>query len=177
MLHQEITSKVLASFFKVYNNLGYGFPEKVCENAPYYEYIRNNVILVPNFSFMKIVLRLLIYTGAVLLTAWLLPGVTIEKFTTALMVAIALAILNTFLRPILILLTIPVTILTLGLFLLVINALIILLIARFVPGFTVDGFWWALLFSVILSIIAAIFGTSSTTIVRKDHHEKQNPHY
>lgn len=117
---------------------------------------------------MKVILRLLIYTCAVLLTAWLLPGVTIDKFTTALMVAIALAIINTFLRPVLIFLTIPVTIVTLGFFLLVINALIIILISRIVPGFTVDGFWWALLFSVILSIIAAIFGTSSTTIVRRN---------
>ena len=117
---------------------------------------------------MKIILRLLIYTGAVLLTAWLLPGVTVEKFTTAIMVAIALAIINTFLRPLLIFLTIPVTILTLGFFLLVINALIILLISKIVPGFIVEGFWWALLFSVILSIIAALFGTSSTTIVRHE---------
>lgn len=137
---------------------------------------RKNFTFVSTLDIMKIVLRLLIYTGAVLLTAWLLPGVTIEKFTTALMVAIALAILNTFLRPVLVLLTIPVTIFTLGLFLLVINALIILLIAKIVPGFTVDGFWWALFFSVILSIIASIFGTSSTTIVRRDNHEKQDPY-
>ena len=122
---------------------------------------------------MKIVLRLLIYTGAVLLTAWLLPGVSVEKFTTALMVAIALAILNTFVRPVLIFLTIPVTIVTLGFFLLVINALIIMLIGKIVPGFHVDGFWWALLFSIILSIIASLFGTSSTTIVRRNEHEKQ----
>ncbi len=125
---------------------------------------------------MRVIIRLLIYTCAVLLTAWLLPGVRIEEFTTALMVAIALAILNTFLRPILVFLTIPVTIFTLGLFLLVINALIIMLIASVVPGFTVDGFWWALLFSIILSIIASIFGTSSTTIVRRDRHEKQDPY-
>ena len=137
---------------------------------------RKNVIFVINLSLMKIILRLLIYTGAVLLTAWLLPGVTVEKFTTALMVAIALAILNTFLRPLLVFLTIPVTIFTFGLFLLVINALIILLIAWFVPGFEVGGFWWALLFSVILSIIASIFGTSSTSIVRRDNHEKQDPY-
>jgi putative membrane protein len=121
---------------------------------------------------MKIVLRLLIYTCAVLITAWLLPGVTVDKFTTALMIAIALAIINTFVRPVLIFLTIPVTIVTLGFFLLVINALIIILISRVVPGFEVNGFWWALLFSVILSIIAALFGTSSTTIVRREHHEK-----
>jgi putative membrane protein len=117
---------------------------------------------------MKIILRLLIYTGAVLLTAWILPGVHVENFATAIMVAIALAIINTFIRPVLIFLTIPVTIVTLGFFLLVLNALIILLIGKIVPGFIVDGFWWALLFSVILSIIAAIFGTSSTTIVRRD---------
>jgi putative membrane protein len=123
---------------------------------------------------MKIILRLLIYTGAVLLTAWLLPGVAVDKFTTALMVAIALAIINTFVRPVLIFLTIPVTIVTLGFFLLVINALIIMLISKIVPGFHVEGFWWALLFSVILSIIASIFGTSSTTIVRRNEHEEQS---
>jgi putative membrane protein len=121
---------------------------------------------------MKIILRLLIYTCAVLLTSWLLPGIQVENFATAIMVAIALAIINTFIRPVLIFLTIPVTIVTLGFFLLVINALIIVLIGRIVPGFVVDGFWWALLFSVILSIIAALFGTSSTTIVRRNEHEK-----
>jgi putative membrane protein len=126
---------------------------------------------------MKVIIRLLIYTGAVLLTAWMLPGVHVESFTTALMVAIAMAILNTFIRPVLIFLTIPVTIVTLGLFLLVINALIILLIGKIVPGFEVEGFWWALLFSVILSIIASIFGTSSTTIVRRNEHEKPHDRY
>jgi len=125
---------------------------------------------------MKTIIRLLIYTGAVFLTAWLLPGVHVENFVTAVMVAIALAILNTFIRPILIFLTIPVTIFTLGLFLLVINALIIVLISWIVPGFTVDGFWWALLFSVILSIIASLFGTSSTTIVRREDYEKPQDH-
>jgi len=125
---------------------------------------------------MKVILRLLVYTCAVLITAWLLPGVQVENFITALMVAIALAILNTFIRPVLVFLTIPVTVVTLGLFLLVINALIIMLIGRIVPGFVVEGFWWALLFSVILSIIAALFGTSSTTIVRRHENEKpSNP--
>ncbi|MDX9906481.1 MAG: phage holin family protein, partial [Bacteroidales bacterium] len=95
---------------------------------------------------MKVLIRLLVYTCAVLLTAWLLPGVSVENFTTAVMVAISLAILNTFVRPILVFLTIPVTIVTLGIFLLVINALIILFIGKVIPGFTVDGFWWALLF-------------------------------
>ncbi len=120
---------------------------------------------------MRVILRLLVYTCAVLVTSWLLPGVHVDNFVAALMIAIALAIINTFIRPVLIFLTIPFTIITLGFFLLVINALIIMVIGRIVPGFAVDGFWWALLFSVILSIIASIFGTSSTTIVRRDDHE------
>jgi putative membrane protein len=126
---------------------------------------------------MKIIIRLLIYTCAVLITAWLLPGISVENFTTAIMVAISLAILNTFIRPVLIWLTIPVTIVTLGFFLLVINALIIVLVGKVIPGFHVEGFWWALLFSVILSIIAAIFGTSSTTIVRRNEYEKPSDNF
>lgn len=122
---------------------------------------------------MRVILRLFLYTCAVLITAWILRrGVHVENFATAIMVAIALAIINTFIRPVLVFLTIPVTIVTLGFFLLVINGLIIMLIGRIIPGFTVDGFWWALLFSIILSIIASFFGTSSTTIVRRNEHEK-----
>jgi putative membrane protein len=83
----------------------------------------------------------------------LLPGVHAQDLVTALTVAVVLALLNTFLRPILLLFTLPVTILTLGLFILVINALLVLLAARIVPTFQVDGFWWALLFSVILSVV------------------------
>lgn len=126
---------------------------------------------------MKVIIRLLVYTCAVLITAWLLRGVHVENFATAVMVAISLAILNTFVRPILVFLTIPVTVVTLGFFLLVINALIIMLIGKIIPGFIVEGFWWALLFSVILSIIAALFGTSSTTIVRRNDYEKPTDNY
>ena len=126
---------------------------------------------------MRVLLRLLVYTCAVLITSWILRrGIHVENFATAIMVAIALAILNTFIRPVLVFLTIPVTIVTLGLFLLVINALIIMLIGRIVPGFMVEGFWWALLFSVILSIVAALFGTSSTSIVRRHENEKPSDH-
>jgi putative membrane protein len=127
---------------------------------------------------MRVILRLLLYTCAVLITAWILRrGVHVENFATAIMVAIALAIINTFIRPVLVFLTIPVTIVTLGFFLLVINGLIIMLIGRIVPGFSVDGFWWALLFSIILSIIASFFGTSSTTIVRRHEHEKPTDNF
>jgi putative membrane protein len=91
-----------------------------------------------------------------MLSTYILPGVHVNGFTSALILALVLAILNAIVRPILVLLTIPITFLTLGLFLLVINALIILLAEAIVPGFQVDGFLWALIFSIILSIITAI---------------------
>jgi putative membrane protein len=94
---------------------------------------------------------------AVLLAAYLLPGVHVEHYGHALLVALVLSIANIFVKPILILFTIPLTILSLGLFLLVINALIIILVDYFVPGFAVDGFWWALAFSLVLSIFNSLF--------------------
>ena len=106
---------------------------------------------------MNFILTLLISAGAVLLSAYLLPGVHVDGFLTAIIVAVVLALFNAILKPILIILTIPITILTLGLFLLVINALIILITDFFIAGFVVDGFWWALIFSLILSIITYVF--------------------
>ncbi len=107
---------------------------------------------------MKFIVQLIISTLAVLISAYLLPGVHIRdnSFLTALVVAAVLSFLNTVLKPIMIVLTIPVTIVSFGLFLVVINALIILLAARIVDGFTVDGFWWAMLFSFILSLVTSV---------------------
>ena len=107
---------------------------------------------------MKFILQLIISTLAVLITAYLLPHVSIEgnNFFVALAVAAVLAFLNAVVKPIMIILTIPVTIFSFGLFLLVINAFIIILAAKLVDGFHVDGFWWALLFSLILSLITSI---------------------
>ena len=93
-----------------------------------------------------------------MITAWLLPGIEVAGFFTAILVALVLAVLNIFLKPLFIILTIPITIFTFGLFLFVINALIILLAAEFVGGFHVEGFWWALLFSIILTIISGLLG-------------------
>lgn len=101
-------------------------------------------------------LKVLVSSFAVVIAEYLLPGVIIDKFTTALLVALVLAVLNAFLKPIVILLTIPFTILSFGLFLLVINAFMILIAAHFVNGFTVESFWWAFFFSIILSIVTAI---------------------
>ena len=107
---------------------------------------------------MNILVKIIISSLAVYLTAWLLPdsGVEVTDYIAALWVAIVLALLNGFLKPLLILLTIPITVFTLGLFLLVINAAIILIGSNLVDGFYVDGFWWALLFSFVLSILTSV---------------------
>jgi putative membrane protein len=106
---------------------------------------------------MNWIVRFLLNGLAVVLTAYLLPGVDVTDFWTALIVALVLILANMFVKPILIVLTIPITIVTLGLFLLVINALIILMADYLVDGFSVDGFWWALLFSLILSLFNSLF--------------------
>lgn len=106
---------------------------------------------------MNWIVRFLLSGLAVLLAAYLLPGVNVEDYWTALVVALVLSIVNIFVKPFLIILTIPITFITLGLFLLVINALMILLADYFVDGFVVDGFWWALLFSLILSTFNSLF--------------------
>ena len=106
---------------------------------------------------MNWIIRLLLNGLAVVLTAYLLPNVEVSDYGTALIVALILAIVNVLVKPILVILTIPITIVTLGLFLLVINAAIILFVDNLVSGFEVKGFWWALLFSLILSIFNSLF--------------------
>jgi putative membrane protein len=105
---------------------------------------------------MKLLIRLLMTAIVVFLLANFLPGTAVDDYWTAILVAVVLGLLNLIVRPILVIFTLPVTILTLGLFLLVINALIILLCDAIIGGFDVDGFWYALLFSLCLSIIQAI---------------------
>lgn len=105
---------------------------------------------------MGLILKILLTGVAAFLAAYLLPGVQLDGYGAALILAIVLALLNAVVRPILVLLTIPVTILTLGLFLLVINALIILLADYLLGSFQVDGFLWALIFSLVLSVFEAI---------------------
>ncbi len=105
-------------------------------------------------------IRLLLTTFAVIITSYLLPGVELEGFITAVLVAVVIGFLNLFVKPLLVILTIPVTLFTFGLFLLVINALIILMADSIVPGFMVNGFWWALAFSIILTLVNALFGTN-----------------
>jgi putative membrane protein len=105
---------------------------------------------------MNFIIRILVTALVAYGLTYILSGIHIDKFTTALILALVLAVLNAIVKPILVILTLPITILTLGLFLFVINALIIMLGSRLVDGFKVDGFWWALLFSILLSVVSSI---------------------
>ncbi|PKL78311.1 MAG: hypothetical protein CVV27_03510 [Candidatus Melainabacteria bacterium HGW-Melainabacteria-1] len=101
---------------------------------------------------MKWLFRLLLSAAGVLLWARILPGVVIEDYLTALVVVVVMAIVNAVLKPVLVLLTLPITLLTLGLFLIVLNVLLTLLVAWLVPGFEIQGFWYALLFGLLVAI-------------------------
>lgn len=105
---------------------------------------------------MNLILRILLSALAVVILSKVLPGVTVDTYITAIIVAIVLSLLNFIVKPILIILTLPVTIITLGLFLLIINAVIILLADRLVDGFQVSSIWWALLFSLLLSFLQSL---------------------
>jgi putative membrane protein len=105
---------------------------------------------------MNFLLKILFVAAVSFGLAHVLPGIHVDTFWTALVFAVVLAILNIFIKPLLILFTLPVTIITLGLFLFVINAIVVLLASRFVTGFMIDNFWWGLLFSLLLSLFAYI---------------------
>ena len=105
---------------------------------------------------MNFIIKLFISSIIVFALSYFLPGVQVTNIMTALWVALVLGLLNTFLKPVLVLLTIPVTLFTLGLFLLVINAMIVLICDYFIPEFQVDGFVTALFFSILLSLSQSI---------------------
>jgi putative membrane protein len=102
---------------------------------------------------MDFLISILISAFVMLVAVYLVPGAHLSSFWTALAVAIVLGIINFFLKPILIVLTLPVNIVTLGLFTFVINALLLLLAAAIVPGFRIDSFWWALLLAIVLALL------------------------
>lgn len=112
---------------------------------------------------MKFIGKILVTALAAIIAANLIPGVSINGGITAIVLALVLALLNAFIKPILVILTIPVTIVTLGLFLLVVNTLIIKLAASLVTGFTVltwwSAFWFGILLSVVTYFIELLIGT------------------
>jgi putative membrane protein len=103
---------------------------------------------------LRLLLVWLINTIALIAVAYLLPGVSVATFGSALIAALVLGLVNTVIRPILLLLTLPVTILTLGLFIFVINGLLFWLVGSFIQGFQVAGFWWGVLGAIVYSLIS-----------------------
>ncbi len=114
------------------------------------------IVFIFNIFRMNFIIKLFISSIVVFSLSFFLPGVHVTSIVAALWVAIVLGLLNTFLKPVLVFLTIPVTLFTLGLFLLVINAMIVLICDYFIPEFQVDGFFTALMFSVLLSLSQSI---------------------
>jgi len=107
---------------------------------------------------MQILISWFLSALAIMVAAYLLPGVQITGFFPALVAAVVIGLINTFIKPFLIILTLPINILTLGLFTLVINAFLIMLASRLVPGFVIAGFGWAILFSIVLFFVNWVLG-------------------
>lgn len=110
---------------------------------------------------MRLIINLLVNALAVFICAFFLPGVYLAGFVDAIWVALALALLNTFIKPILMVLSFPINFITLGLFTIVINTVIIMTADYFVPGFNLASFWIAVLFSLVLAIVSSILETLS----------------
>jgi putative membrane protein len=106
---------------------------------------------------MKILINIILTGIAVAAADYLIPGVVLSNFWTAIVVGLVMGLINALVRPVVLLLTLPLNFLTLGLFTFVINALMILLAAAIVPGFAVNGFWAALLFSVVVALLKMLF--------------------
>ncbi len=107
---------------------------------------------------MKIFTNWLISALAIVVTAYVLKGVSVANFWVALVLVIVLGVINVFVKPVLLILTLPINLITLGLFTFVLNALLIMFATVIVPGFVVVNFWWALAFSLVLSLVNVVLG-------------------
>lgn len=112
---------------------------------------------------MTIVINWVLSAIVILVASQILPGVHVTGFVAALTVALVLGIINAIIKPVIVILTLPINILTLGLFTLVINAALVMLTSTIVPGFRVDGFLWALIFSILLSVMNMVLHTVAQT--------------
>ncbi len=108
---------------------------------------------------MGLLVSLILNALALIITAYIVPGIKVDAFTTAILAAIVIAVINTFVKPILLLLTLPLTVLTLGLFLFVVNAIVLRLTTLVVSGFQVDGWLPAILGAIVLSITSTVLST------------------
>lgn len=103
---------------------------------------------------MTLLLKWVVLALSIMFVGWIIPGISISSFFSALIASIVIALVNIFIKPVLIFLTLPINILTLGLFILVINAVLFMFVAYLVPGVEIDGFWSAFLGAIVLSILA-----------------------
>lgn len=121
---------------------------------------------------MNILVNWLLSALIVIVVAYILPGVHVESFLTALAVSLILGVLNLLIRPLIIVLTLPITLITFGLFLVVINAILLLITDAIVPGFTIDGFWWAVGFSLLVSLINVLLQRYKDEVGRTTQHRR-----
>ncbi len=105
---------------------------------------------------MNMILKWILLALLIMAIAWILPGITISGFLSAMIVVLVIALVNTFIRPLVQFISLPINVLTLGLFSLIINALLFLLVAKIAPGFSIDGFWSGFFGALILSIFTPL---------------------
>jgi putative membrane protein len=149
-----ILSEAKLLFLSLNTNLGIAEPDKKAHILFWYTF--SNLFFVIKLIKMKTFLKILLTALAVIVLATVLPGVSVSGYLSAIIVAVVIALLNMVVKPLLIFFTLPATIVTFGLFLFVINAIIILLADKLVGGFAVSGFFAALLFSILLSIFRSV---------------------
>jgi len=117
---------------------------------------------------MKFIISILFTASIVMVLGHVLPGIHVTNFWTAVVVALVLALLNAILKPILVVLTFPLTVITFGLFLFIINVFLIYICDKFIGGFDVENFWWALLFSILVSVATSWFQKEVLHIKEKE---------
>lgn len=108
---------------------------------------------------MVLLLRWILFALAIMLTAWLIPGIEVDGFKSAMLVVVIMALINIFIKPLLVFVTLPINILTLGLFIFIINAALLLLLGKVAPGFEVDGFLSAFLGSIVISFLGTVISS------------------
>lgn len=123
---------------------------------------------------MQTIVRIIISSLSIFFAAWLLPGVEITNFPTAILVAIVIALLNVFFKPIFIILTIPITIFTFGIFLLFINAILFIIASYFLSGFDINGIFTAFIFSILVSVFNFMLGMPRKTQIHHNKYYKRN---
>ena len=116
---------------------------------------------------MQILIALVLNAAALMLTAYVVPGFKVDNFTTAVLAAIVLGVVNTFIKPVLAFISLPITLITLGLFAFVINAVVLFIVSAVVPGLTIDGWIPAILGAIVLAVVSTVLSSLMKDIAKK----------